>query len=410
MDKNVFTKLPKRGDIVVGNKSTGKLCFITLASFEDVSLSDTYERIGVVASRTGKKVLYVYKNSADKKFNNRIYWNLTGYTLDGTERSGKITAAFASASWGTIAKTITYTASDKDELIAALNAAFAADTDFTAQDWYATLDGENVVLHCNASDYRQYSNSASEGFTLSGSLPDITALANMRRKHGGAGGEGAISSLYRAIAYYRASTGTASYEGNTTVDLTSVRTTYPINLNNYLGHSSDNQDHCALLRATYGEGENGWLKYMQSCLPVYPTDFGNMGIKDGAAICKTMASHKYTSATQLTPAPMFAGADYCNEISTVCLPKGTFHLPTTEELAKVLVSIQYGTSGSRNADVLNEGLYKINGTAISNSSYFWSCLRYYTYGGWNANGNLGFFGSNYMYYANRCVPVALFNL
>lgn len=410
MDKNVFTKLPKRGDIVVGNKSTGKLGFITLASFEDVSLADTYERIGVVASRTGKKVLYTYKNSADKKFNNRIYWNLTGFTLDGTERTGKITAAFASASWSTVAKTITYTASDKAGLITALNAAFAADTDFTAQDWYATLDGETVVLHCNAIDYRQYSNTASEGFTLSGSLPDITALANMRRRHGGAGGEGAISSFYRAIAYYRASTGTASYEGNTTTDLTSVRTTYPINLNNYLGHSSDNNDHCALLRATYGEGENGWLKYMESCLPVYPTDFGNMGIKDGAAICKTMASHKYTSATQTTPAPMFAGADYCNEISTVCLPKGTFHLPTTEELAKVIGPVKYGTSGSRNADVLNEGLYKINGTAISNSSSFWSCLRYNASNAWSGSGNLGCFRSYGMYNANRCVPVALFEL
>ena len=59
MIANVFTKLPRVGDAVVGEISTGKVKFITADSFNSEELSDDYERIGAVYNRRGRKVKIV---------------------------------------------------------------------------------------------------------------------------------------------------------------------------------------------------------------------------------------------------------------------------------------------------------------------------------------------------------------
>lgn len=64
MITNIFTNLPKIGDAVVGERSTKKVKFITLESFDNASLGSDYETIGVVYNRRGRKVKIVYKNNA----------------------------------------------------------------------------------------------------------------------------------------------------------------------------------------------------------------------------------------------------------------------------------------------------------------------------------------------------------
>ena len=96
---------------------------------------------------------------------------------------------------------------------------------------------------------------------------------------GGTGGEGAISSWPIALAYFRADNSSTTY--NPSSDVTDIKRGYPICLPGYLGTSTYQSDHCAALRAVYGEGEAGWLKFMESCLPVVPSDFGNMGMDFG---------------------------------------------------------------------------------------------------------------------------------
>lgn len=410
--ENLFIKYPEKGDIVVGELSTGSVKFIKLSTYSDANLNTSlYEKIGVVARRTGNEVLIVYKENAGKLWCNRAWWYLGGYTLDGTSRSGILSLRFAHDSWAANHdKTIAYNATTIEQFVEQLNSAFAADSDMDSQDWYADIEDDKVRIHCNNTSWQQCSyNSAKNGFSLTGSLPEITTVANMRRKHGGNGGEGAISNWHRALACYRNDNGKDSYMGGRTSLQSSVKQGYPINLPTWLGTSTKNPgDFCAPLRAIYGEGEEGWLRFMKTCMPVVPTDFGNMGMRNGLERTKVLASFKYTSRRVATLSAMCAGADYAFGKGTRCIPQGNWYLPTVDDIYHILDGLKYGTSGSRTADPLNEGLYKIGGSAISNGSILWSCLRYYSYYAWVANGGYGFFGGGNMYGSFSCVPVSLY--
>ena len=174
----------------------------------------------------------------------------------------------------------------------------------------------------------------------------------------------------------------------------------------YLGTSQYQSDHCAFLRSIYGEGEAGWLKFMQSCLPVLPSDWGNMGMRDGKARTQLLASKFYTSHTKTDPTPLCPAAYYAANIETATLPKGTFSLGTTEEVFEILDGIKYGTNGSRDADKVNALQNHMGKSAISNGSYLWSCLRLGAGLAWIASGGNGFFYSSLMYSALVVVPVA----
>ena len=414
MTNNVFTQLPKRGDIVVKDFATKTPQYIIQDTFVKAELNTSvYEIVGVVYWTNGKKVGVVYKDNAPHPYCNRAWWYLSGYTLDGAQHTGVISARFASNSWATnLDKTITYNASDMEGLVAALNAAFLADDDFLSQDWYADIFDGKVRVHCNNIDYRQCANnSAKSGFTLTGSCPEIIAKADIRRKHGGNGGEGAISSWHRALAYYRNDNGKDSYMGGRTSVQTSIKQGYPINLPTWLGTSTKNPgDFCAPLRAIYGEGEEGWLKFMKSCLPVMPTDFGNMGMHNGKERTAQLASFEFTSSEVAEATPMCKASAYCYNIQSQTVEMGEFWLSTTEELARILDGVEYGTKSDRNADALNKGLNLIGGSPVSNGSLWWSCLRCYSHYAWYASGNYGFFFINNMYVSYGCAPVSLYTL
>lgn len=411
MTNNVFTQLPKRGDIVVKDLATKTPQYIIQDTFVKAELNTSvYEIVGVVYWTNGKKVGVVYKENASNLYCNRAWWYLSGYTLDGAQHTGVISARFASDSWAANQdKTITYSASDMEGLVAALNEAFLADADFVAQDWYADIFDGKVRVHCNNISWQQCSyNTAKSGFTLTGSLPEIIDKADMRRKHGGKGVEGAISSWHRALAYFRGDNSSTTYNPNT--DVTNIKRGYPICLPGYLGTSQYQSDHCAFLRSVYGEGEEGWLKFMKSCLPVVPTDYGNMGMHNGKERTAVLASFEFTSSKVAEATPMCKAAAYCYNKQSQTVERGEFWLPTTEELARILDGVEYGTKSDRNADALNKGLNLIGGSAISNGSGWWSCLRCNPLHAWYAYGYYGFFYSYYMYFSLGCAPVSLYTL
>jgi hypothetical protein len=123
-----------------------------------------------------------------------------------------------------------------------------------------------------------------------------------------------------------------------------------------------------------------------------------------------MVSKTYVSQAHPTPTPVCPAADYCHNIEHQATPKGTFYLPSPKELYEILDGLQYGTNGSRNADVVNKTLNKLNGSAISNGSSCWSAGRYSSRTACFANGNAGVFNSTHMYYSYLVVPVSLFTL
>jgi len=406
-----FTNNPRRGDAVLGILGSNKKVFATNGSMLNGTLDTSkYEYIGPVFRRRGKDVLYGYHTTAAKKQSERYSFKLTGYTLDGTDRTGTINLWTSGTVVRDTSYVISYNASDVDSLVSQLNAAFLDTTNypaFEAQDWYALKESDDsITLHFAYTDYRQASNTGSAGFALTANLlPDWKALANMRRYSGAVGGEGSISSMDRALYYFRSDLNNASY--NPTSDVTDVKRTYPICLPGYLGTSQNSGgDHCAALRAVYGNGEAGWLKFMESCRPVLPSDWGTMGIKDGHAITQMLASQTYTSHKVTTPAPISPAADYAANAETTTAPKGTFHEPTTEEIDAILDGIKYGTNSSRNADAVNALQNKMGKSAISNGSYLWSCLRYSANYGWYANGLGGFFSGNSLFGSYTVVPVS----
>ena len=416
----IFTNLPEKGDAAVGNLLTGKVEFIKGDSYE-ASLLDlaAYEKVGAVVRRQGKVVTICGLTQAAKKWSDRYSWKLTGYTLDGTGRTGVLSIREASNSWASnVDYTVPYNASTVAEMAEQLNAFFAnnANPVFQTQDWYAETDGENITLTLAYTDYRQSSyNTGKTGFTLAANfLPDVAAHANVRRKNGYNGGEGAIHSYYRALAYFRQDLNSTTYNPNT--EVTSKKRGYPVCLPGYLGTSAYRveggvqKDYCSLLRATYGEGEAGWLNFMHSCEAVWPCDWGNMGMLDGLARTKVLAEKTYTSQVK-TNEPTCPAAKYCYDYATVTMPQGKWHLPTMDEIMALQDGVKYPSEGNnRMLDPLNAILYKMGGSDIGNNRSIWSCLRNGASGAWLGGGSGGCLGKYYFYSSSQAVPVALYLL
>jgi hypothetical protein len=412
-----FVSVPKRGDAVLGRKADGKVLFVNheaLNTAIDTIDTDVYEKIGFVIRRTGKDVLIAYYQNSSKKWSDRYSFKLTGYTLDGTARTGTLSIREASNSWASgVDYVVSYNASTVDDFITQLNAFFqdTANPVFQTQDWVAIKESDNsVTLHFAFTNNKQASNTAKSGFALTANfLPEITELANIRRKHGGTGGEGVISSYWRALAYFRSDNDSTNY--NPASDVTSIKTSRPVCLPAYLGTSQYQSDHCALLRQTYGEGEAGWLRYMQSCMPVNPTDYGNMGITNGLELTRILAGKTYTSPAKPNPTILCPAASYCYGISTIAIPQGKWYLPTVRDVSDMLIDVKYNTPNTATKDdTINRTLSWLGGNAISNGSYFWSSCRYGAGSAWLALGNYGFFGNGYMYTSLVAVPFSLYKL
>lgn len=402
MVTNIFTALPKIGDAVVGERSAKKLKFITLESFDNASLGSDYETIGVVYNRRGRKVKIVYKNNASKVWCTKWVLKLSGYTLDGTSRTGVITFRPDSSATANTDVTVTYKATTLQGLVDALNTAFAGNTVMVSQHWVAYINGSDVCVEHDYTTWKQSSyNGAKDGFTAAPALmPEVESVADIRRRHGGGGGEGAISSWERAVAYYRTSTGTDTYQGYVPSPISNAKDrAYPIALQSYLGAN------CAEIRKVFGEGEQGWLNCMAAYMSACPTDYGNMGMRDGLARTKLIASYKDAFGN-----PVASAANYCYNIDTIALPKGNWYLPTVEDLTDLLRIIKYGTNDSVNSDPINKALAAMGGNTISNGSNLWSCCRYSSVYAWFASGNNGFFDNFSLYGELSAVPVSLYVL
>ena len=235
----------------------------------------------------------------------------------------------------------------------------------------------------------------------------------MLRYNGQRSGEGSISNWDRAIAYFSQDLSSTTY--NPASDVTSPKLSYPICKPGYLGTSQYQSDHCAALRAIYGEGEAGWLKFMESFYPVRPTNYGPLGDKatygDGKRNTYQMAGVKFTKQDN-TEIVAFPAADYCASVvyNHELLKKGAWQLPDVDTLCGILSTIKHGTTASRDADPVNRALNAIGGSAISNGSYIWSASRCGAFGAWCSYGFSGFLGSNYLYYSYLALPVALLDV
>ena len=415
----VGIKSAKTGAIAVldGNSA---LHFVMPGTFNSGSFMSNYTVVGVVAIGIDHEdyrgqIAILRKNFTSRAWSYIYSFRLTGYTLDGNEHSGTLSVREESNSWAAdVDYTITYTATTVEQLAAQLNAYFKANAPFTTQDWVAQVNDGAIDLVFHYIDYRQANNGGKAGFTLAANLlPGIPASGAMLRKNGQRYGEGAISNWDRALAYFRNDNADATY--NPSSDVTTVKVTYPICLPGYLGTSQYQSDHCAFLRSVYGEGEQGWLKFMASFLPVQPTKYGPMGDKETYGDSKRntylMAGKKFVGQDGVEHAA-FPAADDCasTTFSHAAMGKGAWVLPDIDLLVSVLKTVKYGTSASMDADPVNAGLNAIGGSALSNSSSVWASSRYYAGGAWCSGGGSGFCGNNSLCYSFLALPLLLLDV
>lgn len=389
MANNVFVKIPERGDACVGRLSDKKLFYIKADTLVTSELDKSeWEVQGVVSHREGKKVTIVgLNNSGNIAFCDRVWYYLSGYTLDGAEHT-IVLAIPTKANWDkSVEKTITYTASTVEEFISALNAAFEADTDFTDQDWYADLTADGRVrVHYVFAVWQNYDFTAKSGITKTNSMPEFKQCTRLRRKSGQATKAGGICSWHRSLAYYRNDNGALPNQGGRTAEQTSIKQEWPINLPTWLGTSTKNPgDFCKPLRGVYGEGEEGWLRFMRSCVSITDTDYGIM-MYDGREMSKLLSSFTYTSRKVAEPKYMCPASGWCTSFSTSCLQVGLWHLPAPKELVELMRDI---TQGTGTPDVLNRTIVAAGGKAISNGSSQWTCARCYPSYAWVCGGALG---------------------
>lgn len=400
MANNVFVKIPERGDACVGRLSDKKLFYIKADTLVTSELDKSaWEVQGVVSHREGKKVTIVgLDNSGSIAFCDRVWYYLSGYTLDGAEHA-IVLAIPTKANWDkNVEKTITYTANTVEEFISALNAAFEADADFTDQDWYADLTADGRVrVHYVFATWQNYNFTAKSGITKTNSMPEFKQCTRLRRKNGQATQVGGICSWHRSLAYYRNDNGALPEQGGRTAEQTSIKQVWPINLPTWLGTSTKNPgDFCKPFRGVYGEGEEGWLRFMRSCVSITDTDYGIM-MYDGREMSKLLSSFTYTSRKVAEPKYMCPASGWCTSFSTSCLQVGLWHLPAPKELVELVRDI---TQGTGTPDVLNRTIVAAGGKAISNGSVRWTCARINPNNAWNCYGASGVLTSTPMYRAS----------
>ena len=407
----------RTGAIVVldGNHS---LRFINVDTFSSVSFMSNFEvvglvRIGVNHPSFRGKIAIMYKAPASKKMSNIYQHRPTGYTCDGTARTGVLSIREASDSWAANHDyTVNYNAANELALVAQLNTYFKVNEPFRTQQWQAVLNDDNTIdLRYAYSVWQQSSyNSGKSGFALTTNLlPEWIATSSMLRMNGQRSGEGTITNWSRALAYFRNDNSATTY--NPAKDVTSVKISSPICLPGYLGTSQHQSDHCAYLRSVYGEGEEGWLKFMASFLPVRPTEYGSIGDKgkygDARKNTYYLASQKYVDVdgnTQpICPAADFAASiDFDHEL----LKKGQWVIPDSDLLFDVVGGIEYPTTNDKDADVINRALKAIGAPAFGNNSNVRCCSRYGANHCWYSNA-YGFAGSSLLYHPILVVPLVL---
>lgn len=362
---NQFTGNPQRGDAVVGNTTTGKVEYITADSFSLSALSSNYETIGAVFKRYGRKVGIVYKQHSFKAYCQYVFWKITGYTI-GSAVSGTLTYYSRSSKTNATLTLTSFTPTSKQDLCDQLNAQFSAVPELVSQKWLAYVDdnGDVIVLH-SVTNSVQYSNSVTGTLKWSNvTLPDVPVCTGGRLKNGYSSIIGIIN-MPQAVRYFRNTANANMTDFKVSSAITSVRH-LPVSFDCWT--DTDN-NYCAILKTKYGDGEAGWLKFIESCRQVSPgygifgqdAEYGKYCTELEAG--KTLPSvylEKYTNINDPTLCP---AAAYCHNISTTCLPVGSFHLPAMGTLADLSAGITYNGE-TPTSDKMNATLLRMNGKAI----------------------------------------------
>lgn len=373
-------------NVVVGLRSarTGSVAYLDGAhalrfaapgTFKADGLPEGGEVIGVVVIGVDHQdfrgeVAVMNKTFATANMLVRWFVRLSGYTLDGTDRTGTLSVWEASDNWAAAHDyAVGYNADSAEALASQLNAYFKANEPFTAQDWVAEADGDgNVTLHYALTNSIQPSNAAKDGFALAPTISLPNNRGVILKRNGKRMINYTILNWPRGLESFRGDNADNTY--NPAADVTTTKISAPICLPGYLGTSEYQSDHCSYLRGVYGEGEEGWLKFMEGFLPVYLSQDG-----DAKRHTYYLAEFKYAGQDGVEKyaspaASLAANLGYDHEL----LKQGEWVLPDIDLLLSLVGQLKYPTTNDRDADPVNSALKAIGAPALKNNSNVWSAI------------------------------------
>lgn len=404
-------------NVVVGLRSatTGSIAvldgshalhFIAPGTFKPDGLSEGSEIVGVVVIGVDHQdfrgeVAVMSKTFATANMLVRWFVRLSGYTLDGTDRTGTLSVWVASDNWAAAHDyAVGYNADNAEALASQLNTYFRANEPFTAQDWVAEADGDgNVTLHYTLTNFRQFSNAAKDGFALAPTFSIMNSINKILKRNGKRGINYTIVNWPRALEYFRGDNANTTY--NPAADVTTTKIDAPICLPGYLGTSEYQSDHCSYLRGVYGEGEEGWLKFMEGFLPASLPGFGetkrNTYYLAGIKYVGKDGAEKYASPV----ASVAANLGYDHEL----LKQGEWVLPDIALVFSLFGQLKYPTTNDRDADPVNSALKAIGAPALENKSNIWS-VQINDISGFRLDSN-GCLNMYYLYISGVAAPLVL---
>lgn len=391
--------------------------FVATSTFNKTTFPASYEIFGVVVIGVDHDAFRGEVTVMNKEFKSltmldRAYLSLTGFTLDGAEHTGTISIREASDNWAANHDyVITYNADNVASFVAQLNEVFRAKDAFKTQDWVATADTDgNVTLNYKNITWPQMNNNtAKDGFTAREAIGWSYGKGSGLKINGDRDVNGAVSNTSRLIYSFKKDTPNENY--NPSSEVKSVKLNYPICLPGYLGTSKYQSDHCAYLRKIYGEGEEGWLKFLHSFQFVLPSEYNSLNRKENSEMRNTylLANLKYAGQNGeekcASPAANYvANVSYDHEL----LAKGKWFIGDIQRIFNLVFPLKYPETDDRNADKTNAALYAIGASPLKNSDYYLTCIRFFRSGIIAPDGGYGFFNVGVgSYSANICVPLVL---
>lgn len=411
----VLTDVPKKGDIVCLDTNK-KVKYFDLDSFSISQLPTGWQAIAFVKWVRGRKVR-ISRVIGNYKWAQYFLWKVTGYTMDGESHAFSFTVKVSGTNYTCEGN---YSGTTVAEVAASMNTV-VKNFNFGGHSYHVYVRGGEVILQHDT--YTTYLGVTPTGVSVTAWVAlEIPASSAMPRFNGQKSGDGSIINPNRSLIYFRADLASGTY--NPATDVTSIKRAYPICLPAYLGTSANNDDHCAALRAYYGEGEDGWIKFMESVMAIWPSQQGVFyEVTYGTERHNTyaLAGQKVEKADG-TPDVYYPAFDAVAAVNFDCdgLRAGDWIFPNIGSVIELKRPITYPAIYQKgvgsvsipaaNADVYSRACAKLGMTQVSNSTSCWSSSRCSTSVSWYFHGGSGGAYGSYFFGAFQVVADALLTL
>lgn len=404
-----FTLLPNRSDIVVWDVVEQCEKYIDHNGFVKAELDEArYKVKGVVYHRRGKEVRWVkvLPNYQAKQMVKDCTFKVNNISTEVGEKVLSYKTCVKADNYATpIVMDIPYSGTTLEAIAEEINAFFVSQNMHLEENnsYKAIVKDGALYIVCLWKTWNQY---AYTQFVKNDSNPNVSAIwscADGIKWHNTPSKNGWYSYIWCANKAK-----TIAYRKTQAIQLKAPITSINREGLGLLDYLSEN---CEAIRAIFGEGEEGWLNYMETCKAETTSMRGGFAEECGLELTKQWCSYKSLLNEEQSISP---AAEYVQSLEDYGNPQGSFYLPSAKELCWLVDGIEYpinekgeNTSKNRAADELNEVLEKLGKAAIGNNSALWSCSRSSVSYGWLFNGGYGNVGGGHFCYAFSALPVTL---